>query len=332
LLNGIDWGHLGILSAACAVFAVGAVVGVNRRDLKNQSVSVTLLDRLRANPLTEKFIGRLAGSARVSSIWIKTASEYQVHLVITAAYMFTVQGLMMGPLFAAIPEETRAAADAAFGAMPEAMLALFGGGGLGSPEAFYQIETFGMMMPIGIMVVAIAIGAGALAGEESKRTMGLLLANPIKRSRVVRAKTVTMILFAFAVGVVTFAGVALGAVVGDLGMSIGNIAAACLLGTLVGLVFGALALALSAGTGRKKVAIWGAVGAGLAFHVFNSLTEISDALADWAWLSPFHYYIGNDPLNNGMDWGNAAVLVAISVVLIAASFVLFQRRDIRQTG
>ena len=75
-----------------------------------------------------------------------------------------------------------------------------------------------------------------------------------------------------------------------------------------------------------------AVGAGIGFHVFNSLTEINDTLTDWAGWSPFHYYLGNDPLNNGMDWGNAAVLAAISVVLIAASLVFFQRRDIRQTG
>lgn len=332
LLNGLDWGDLGILFAACAVFAAVAVVGVNRRDLKAQSTGVTLLDRLRSNPLTAKVIGRLAGSARVSSIWVKTASEYQVHLVITAVYMFWVQGFMMGPLYAAIPAETRAAAAAAFAAMPKAFLALFGGGGMVSPEGFYQLETFGMMAPIAIMIVSVAIGAGALAGEESKRTMGLLLANPIARSRVVAAKTVTMALFSIAIGLATFAGVAAGALAGDLGMDYGNIAAACALQTLVGLVFGSLALALSAGTGRKQVAIWGAVGAGLALHVYNSLTGFSDVLSGWEWVSPFHFYIGNDPLVNGMDWGNAAVLVAISAVLIAASFVLFQRRDLRQTG
>ena len=332
LLNGVQWGDVGILVAACAVFVAVALLGVNRRDLKSQSTGVTLLDRLRANPMTEKVIGRLAGSARVSSIWVKTASEYQVHLVITGIYALAIQGLMLGPLYAAIPEATRGAAEAAFAAIPQAFFALFGGGGMGSPEGFYQLETFGMMAPIAIMVVAVAIGAGALAGEESKRTMGLLLANPISRSRVVGAKTVTMVLFSIAIGVATFAGVAGGSALGGLGMDAGNIAATCVLQTLVGLVFGSLALALSAGTGRKKVAIWGAVGAGLVSHVFNSVAGLSDAVAEWAWLSPFHFYLGNDPLVNGIDWGNAAVLTAISVVLIAASFVLFQRRDLRQAG
>lgn len=328
LLNGVDWGHIGILAGTSAVLAVTAVIGVNSRDLKSQSVGVTLLDRLRANPLTEKVVGRLAGSVRVSRIWAKTASEYQPHLVITSAVMFLVMGVMLGPMYAAIPEETLAA----FATFPETMLVLFGGGNLTTPEGWYQIETFGMMAPIAVMVVAVAIGAGALAGEESRRTMGLLLANPVKRSRVVLEKSGAMVLYSLAVGAATFAGVALGSVLGDLGMDMGDLGATCLLQSLVGLVFGALALALSAGTGRKRVAIFGAIGAGVGLHLLNSLAELNEAIADWGRFSPFYYYLGNDPLNNGMDWGNAAVLAGLTLGLVALSLVLFQRRDIRQTG
>ena len=328
LLNGIDWGDIGVLLAASAVFAVAAVIGVNRRDLKSQSVGVTLMDRLRDNPMTQKVIDRLAGSARVSRIWIKTASEYQGVLMITAALMFFIMGLMMGPFFAAIPEETlKLGAD-----LPEAMVALFGGGDISTPEGWYQIETFGMMAPIAVMVVTIAIGAGALAGEESRRTMGLLLANPVSRSKIVLEKSWTMVLYAFIVGFATFAGVALGSVLADLGMDIGNIAATCLLQVLVGLVFGALALALSAGTGRTKVAVFGAIGAALGFHLLNSFAALNDTMAGWAKLSPFHYYLGSDPLINGMDWGHGAILAGLATGLIVLSVVLFQRRDIRQTG
>jgi ABC-2 type transport system permease protein len=134
------------------------------------------------------------------------------------------------------------------------------------------------------------------------------------------------------VAAATFAGVALGSVVGGLGMDLGNVAAACTLQMLTGLVFGSIALALSAGTGRKSVSIWGAVGAAIVFHMYNSLAMLNDTLADWAWVSPYHYYIGNDPLVNGMAWGDAAVLVALIAVLVGASFVLFQRRDLRQAG
>ena len=74
------------------------------------------------------------------------------------------------------------------------------------------------------------------------------------------------------------------------------------------------------------------MGAALFFHLFNSLGALNDGLADLGWLTPFSYYLGNDPLNNGIDWVDAAVLATLSAILIGLSFVLFQRRDIRQRG
>ena len=327
LYNGIDWGHVGILLGFAAFFAVVAVVGLNRRDLKGQSVGVTMIDRLRANPLTRKLADRLAGSARVSSIWAKTASEHQASLLAAIAYMLYVQ-LLLGWFWRALPEEMFDMLDS----MPEgmnAMFALFGGGDIGTPAGWFQIETFGMMAPIMIMIVTISIGSNAVAGEEAKRTMGLLLANPITRSRVIVEKTITMALYASIVGVVAFLGTWGGALVGGMDLPVENIAAICVLLTLLGIAGGALALAIGAGTGRKGTAIWGAVGAGVGLHLLNSLGEIADNPA-WQKLSPFYYYLGSDPLNNGLDWSHVAVLVAISVVLIALAFPLFQRRDIRE--
>ena len=66
------------------------------------------------------------------------------------------------------------------------------------------------------------------------------------------------------------------------------------------------------------MAIWGAIGAGVGLHVMNSLGEISDRVAGLQKLSPFYYYLGGDPLNNGMDWTHAAMLAAICVVLDGA--------------
>ncbi len=324
--NGIAWGHLAALASGSVGFLVVAGVGFSRRDLKSQSVGTSALDRIRGNQLLNRMIGRLAGSARVSSIWVKAASDYQTLLLITSAAMFLVMGVMMGPMYASLPEATRAA----FHNFPEELVALFGGGELGTPEGWYMLETFGLTAPLSVILVTAVMGAGALAGEESRRTMGLLLANPVSRSNIVIQKTATMALFGIVVGISTFAGVVLGSALGDLGISIGNIAATATLQTLVGLVFGSLALALGAGAGRASVALYGAAGAALAFYLLTSLTKISDTFAGIAWLSPFHFYLGSDPLNTGMDWGNAVVLIALSVLLFGLSLVLFQRRDIRQ--
>ena len=326
--NGVDWGHIAVLVVGIVLFGIAALVGVNRRDLTSQAVAVTLLDRLRGNPMTHNVADRLAGSARVSKIWVKTASEHQGLLFITAALMFFVMGVMIGPMYGLFDDALAEYMDE----LPEVLLALFGGGDMSTPEGWYQAETFGMVAPIAVMVVTVAIGARALAGEEEHRTMGLLLANPIKRSTVVYQKTFAMVLYAFAVGFATFAGVAVGSLLGGLDMSIGNIAATSLLVTLVGSVFGAFALALSAATGRVNVAVYGAVGAALVLYVLNALLPFTDKLVGFAKWSPFYYYLSSDPMMNGMNWGHGAVLIGLTVVLIGLSVVLFQHRDLRQTA
>ncbi|NNF89392.1 MAG: ABC transporter permease subunit [Acidimicrobiia bacterium] len=327
-VNGIDWGHLAVLFVGIAVLAVVALVGVNRRDLRGQTTRVSLVDRLRANPTTKKMVDRLAGSARVSRIWVKTASENQGILTVVAYVMFVMMGLLIGPLYTFIDETLISLTDA----FPEELLAMLGGGDMSTPEGFYQIETFGLMTPIAFMVVTVLIGARALAGEEANRTMGLLLANPIKRSSVVLEKTVAMIVQAAVVAVALFAGVVGGSMIGGLGMSPVNIAAATLLGMLLGLVFGALALAFSAATGRTRVAVYGTIGTALALYLANGFLPFSEGLEGLAKWTPFHYYLSSDPLLNGMNWGHAAVLLSLFGVLVVAAVMLFDRRDLRQSS
>jgi len=324
LLNGISWGHLAVLAgASSALFAI-ALIGVNRRDLRGRSTGVTLLDRLRAHPWTAKVGERLAGTARVSRIWVKTASEHQGLLFVVSALMFWVMGVMLGPVYRAIEGSMTDFGDA----LPAEMLAFFGGGDLTTPEGFYQIESFGMMTPIALLVVTITIAAKALAGEEENRTMGVLLANPVRRSQVVAEKTFTMLVFGAIVGVATFAGVAVGCLIAGIDISLVNVAATCLLATLIGLLFGALSMLVGAATGRVSLAVFVPVGAALAFHTMNALASLNDAW--WGALSPFHYYLGSDPLKTGMDWGNAAILTVLTVALLALSFPAFERRDLRQ--
>ena len=326
--NGVDWGHLSVLFAGIVLFGAIALVGVNRRDLKSQTVGVTMIDRLRGNALTHSVADKLAGSARVSKIWTRTASEYQGLFFVTAALMFFMMGIMMGLFFGLIDASLLEFMEG----FPEALLALFGGGDMSTPEGWYQLETFGMMAPIAVMVVTVAIGSRALAGEEEQRTMGLLLANPVRRSTVVHQKTLAMVLVGAGVGIAIFAGVAIGSLLGGLGMDVGNIAATSLLVTLVGIVFGAFALALGASTGRVKVAVYGTVGVALFSYVANAFLPFSETFAGLARFSPFYYYLTSDPLVNGMNWAHGAVLTVLAIVFVGMSVVLFQRRDLRQTG
>jgi 8-oxo-dGTP pyrophosphatase MutT (NUDIX family) len=123
-----------------------------------------------------------------------------------------MMGVLLGPLYGFVDETL-----VTFGeSVPDAMLAIIGNADLATPEGWYQTETFSLMGPIAVILVTAVIGARALAGEEAQRTMGLLLANPIKRSTVVTEKSIAMLSAAFAVGFFTFAGVAVGSLLGGL--------------------------------------------------------------------------------------------------------------------
>ena len=116
--------------------------------------------------------------------------------------------------------------------------------------------------------------------------MGLLLANPIKRSKIVIENAWAMVASAIMIGLAIFAGVTAGSLLGGLGIDIGNIAATCLLVTLLGLVFGASALALSAATGRVNVAIFGSIGVAFVSYLASSFLPLSESLAGFAKWSP----------------------------------------------
>jgi ABC-2 type transport system permease protein len=112
-------------------------------------------------------------------------------------------------------------------------------------------------------------------------------------------------------------------------MDIGNIAATSLLATLLGLVFGALALALSAATGRRKIAVFGSIGVAGVFYLASSFLPMSESLTGYTKWSPFYYYLSSDPLFRGMNWGHGTIFAGLTLGLIALSVFLFQQRDLQ---
>ncbi len=325
LLNGVAWDDVARLAGGVGVLFAVALVGVRRRDLRSRETATSLLDALRAHPLTQTVAERLAGSTRVSSIAAKTAADHQGLLVVVTSLMFGFMGLMLGPMYAAMGD-----ALAALESLPEEMLAAVGGSAMTTPEGFYQSETLGLMAPIAVILIATVVGARAVAGEEHDTTIGLLLANPITRSRVLWEKTVVLLAYVAVVGLATAAGIAAGSALGGLGIDNGNILAAGVMQVLLGWAFGGLALLLGAATGRVSLATYGTVGAAIVLYVVDAFAALNSSLEGLEVLSPFHLASGSLPLETGMPWGYAAVLLLLAVVLVAAAFPLFERRDLRQ--
>ena len=200
---------------------------------------------------------------------------------------------------------------------------------ISSGVGWLNIEAFGFMVPLVFIVYGVLAGAAAIAGEEGRGTLYLLLTEPIERGRVVVEKFGAMALAMAALCVVLYAALAVGAVatgMDDVGMV--NLAAITASAALLGLVFGALALAIGCATGRTGLAGGVSAAVAIAAYLVNAMSRSVDALASVKWVSPFYYYNGADPLANGLEPVHALVLVAIPVVLCAVGYLGFRRRDV----
>ena len=298
--------------------------GFRSRDLHERTIGVSLLDRLRELPVTHAVVERLEGSARVSGVVMKTVSAHRGLLVVTGLIVFLL-GLWTGPMYNQIDQSLNSVTEN----LPDSVLALIGFADESTPEGWLTGEMFSMTVPIATIAIGVVIGARALAGEERQGTMSLLLASPVSRTRIVLDKAGAMGIHLAAIGLITFAGVMLGAVIGELGVGAGGIASITLLAVLLGAVFGSVALLIGAATGRVSTAAYGAAGGAVFAYIANAMLSLSDTLGSFAKLSPFYYYLTGDPLGTGLVLWHAALLAGLTALLVATSVLLFNRRDLR---
>ena len=213
--------------------------------------------------------------------------------------------------------------------LPDALKALIGERSLTSPVGYVQSRLFQLMVPLLLLVNAIGQGSDAVAGEEQRRTMDLLLANPISRAHVVADKFLALCAQLAALGLLLFVSLAVLTELFDVDLGLVGLAAASINAVVFALVFGAGALALGAATGRKAAAVGIATSLAAAAYVWESLAALVPSLADYSWLSPFHHYTASDPLVRGFDINYLAGFLLAVAALLAVAIVGFNRRDLR---
>ncbi len=97
---------------------------------------------------------------------------------------------------------------------------------------------------------------------------------------------------------------------------------------MLALIFGSLALAIGAATGRRALAIGLSATLAVAVDVLNALAPLASWLDRAKLVSPFYYYSHGDPLRHGIDWTDTLVLLAVAVVFGAVAPFVFRRRDL----
>lgn len=211
--------------------------------------------------------------------------------------------------------------------LPQGVGDLLGGGDFATIAGWLDTEIASVYGPLVVAGSAIAAAAATIAGEEERRILALVLANPVRRTRLLLAKAAGIALLVAGLGLACWLGLLISVALAGGGIGAGKLAALALHLAFLGLAFGALALALGGVTGRRSVAAGASAAVAIAMYLANGLAAVT---ADWIqYLTLFHYYEGHEPLRNGVDVGGLVVLAAVAAALVALAAAGFRDRDLR---
>jgi ABC-2 type transport system permease protein len=212
--------------------------------------------------------------------------------------------------------------------VPEFLDALMGGDDMSSPAGYLNMVIYTLLAPLLVVLASAFAGARAVAGEEEDGMLEVLLGHPLGRGHYVLERFAALAVGALWLGAVVWLAVYGSARFADMGLGAWRVAAASAGLAMLGLNFGALALAAGAATGRRGWALGITAAVALGAHLVNNLAPQTEHLAFLQKLSPFYYYLGGDPLRNGFDLVGLAVLALGALALLGLAVWGLGRRDV----
>jgi ABC-2 type transport system permease protein len=213
--------------------------------------------------------------------------------------------------------------------VPESVANLLGGGDYGTITGWFRSEIGAIYGPLVIGALAITGASAATAGEEEDRIMGLVLAHPIRRSRLIAAKAAAIAAVVLIIALATWMGLIIGVALAGGGITLAHMAALAVQLAFFGFAAGALAIALGAGTGRRSLTTGIASGVAIVSWLISSFAPLVSAITWLKYVSLYYYYAGHDPLTHGVDVPGIIVLGALTVLLTVLAMVAIERRDLR---
>ena len=189
-----------------------------------------------------------------------------------------------------------------------------------------ELVGFGLVLPLGLVIFTIYQGSWLVAGEEERGTLGLLLSAPLKRKRLIFEKYAVLVLLALipAAGIWLVLSPVLW--LGWLPMKGLTLLWDSVILFLIGLAFGALAMALGSLTGKR----WLSFGVTLAFALlmlFASRLPDSPLIQPiLRFFSPFYYY--RVALLTPLSWAHALVLALVAAAGLILAWKIFEQRDL----
>lgn len=216
--------------------------------------------------------------------------------------------------------------------LPEYMESFSGAAGSYSTPAGYLATEFFTAVPITLVIFAIVAGTAATAGEESAGTLDMLLAQPIRRRRVIVEKALGI---GAAVSVALLAGlpgIYLGQLFVDMDISPWRTLAATIVTLPLLYLFAALAMLLGAALPTRATAVAAATALAVLAYVVYTVGALVDALSGVRKITPFYWSDASKALVGDFEVWRTLVLLGVCIGLVALATWAFERRDITGGG
>jgi ABC-2 type transport system permease protein len=218
--------------------------------------------------------------------------------------------------------------DVMLEAMPPELITAMGFEGIATAGGYVQSTVYQLLGAILVLVCAIGLGGRLIAGAEEDAVLELEVTAPVSRTTVYLERLAALWLVVLTLVVALTVVLALLTTVMDMDVPLGSLVAGSLGLWLFGGALGTLAFAVGAATGRRAYAAGTAAGVATLSYVLAYLGPLVEGGAWMEQLSPYHWYVGGDPLTDGVAWGGYGLLVALAVVAAVAGAVAFRRRDV----
>lgn len=211
--------------------------------------------------------------------------------------------------------------------MPPELVEAMGLDTMASAAGYVSGTVYSLLGAVLTLVCAISLGARLIAGEEEDLTLELELASPVSRARVYGERLAGMWLALLGVAAAMTVVLLVLSSVMDLDLAIGNVLAASISLWIFGGTLGTVAFAVGAATGRRSIGLGVATGIAVLAYLMSYLGPLVDA--DWMdRVSPYGWYIAEQPLRNGFDWSGLLLLVSLAALAAVVGWGRFRTRDL----
>ena len=214
---------------------------------------------------------------------------------------------------------------------PEELMYFFGGSegmDMSTFAGFLNLEIFGLMGPIMLIIVGINSGTHIVAGELNNKTLEMVMSTSIGKNKYLFQQILVMVTRIVIISIILWSNFFIFANLFNLELDLKNLTAIVFHLTLLSLSIASFSLLIGSITGNKSTTLGLSAAIAVLTYFINSISPMIKSIENIKYLSIFYYYKHSEPLINGVNLESVSVMLFVSLLFIILSFVAFKYKDL----